>query len=276
MCHKIIIAVTLLLALNTGAFAQTVITCGGVDDTAMLNTAFATRGGNFCTTGICAITGQVTISPGATSSVPETVSLTTCGSLQAGSIPPTFVAKLGTTGISINARNLANSSIAHISIRGDLDTGWDMTGPSPQNHFTDVYVSGTWAGNNNNDTEFDHAYAGNFKICAPGGLVTMHNSYWYGGILDLCAQNAHIIDSGGSGIRLNLSTYSSGGLELDTDYLYADKASGYAVWNAGGKATVSLTSVNSMYVGPGKAAFAVKPGKFTSTGDQFIGIKPGN
>src|ERR1039458_3579533 len=300
---NIVAGVLLLLASN--AFAQTIITCGGVEDTATLNAAFSTGGGTFCIVGTC-VAGNIVVSPGATSSVPETVSLTRCGSILAGSVTPTFIAKPGTTGTFIDARSLANSGIAHIAISCAgtaaspcLDTSWGYAGASVLNHYTDVSISNYtgvgWDAENNNDSEFDHVIANvgipgqgsgtqiAIDMTACGGGETTHDSYWYGGMLELSAQNAVIASSGGSGIRVNQGCTSTNYITLIGDYIYANPSSGYAIWDPSptgtGHTITALTSIGTIFVGlkGSKAAFnfTVGSGKINLTGNQFIGIKPG-
>ena len=266
-----------IISLSSPAFAQTVLACDGINDTTMLNDAFASGdGGTFCVTGTC-LSENLDFSPKATSSAPGTISITTCGGVQAGAVPPTFVAMPDITGTFITAHNLANTGLAHVAITCPdtlttpcLDTSWDIVGPSIANHYTDVWVHGLWKAWNNNDAEFDHISATQLDITACGGMVAIHDSFF--GLLNLCAQNARIASTVGHGINLGDGWDN---LVLSGDYLYADTSTGHVLWNSTGQGITALTSLGTLYVGtgPNQTAFDVKIGKKYLFGNQFNGIK---
>ena len=127
-------------------------------------------------------------------------------------------------------------------------------GVSINDHWTDVSVinwaTEGWKAWNNNEAEFDHDLSNGYVVASPtpaqiatadarvaidftspGGDVSMQNTQWWGGLLDMCSQNGSISnDSVGRGIRFNYQTPCGNHDVFSGSYIYANESSNSPLW----------------------------------------------
>lgn len=179
----------------------------------------------------------------------------------AGPAATTLKAKAGTTGTLLKAWSIAGVfwagftvDCSNISGLVGIDTTWHPgVGPSLQCKFTGVWVQNYaatgWTADNNNDVTFEKVLIRTpvtttqvaLRCRASGGLVILRDCTWASGLLDVSAQNVHIMTSWGHGIR-----FAAGGtniVSLDGCYLYGSPVTGAIIATEG---TASGTKIQAL------------------------------